>query len=208
MRINSQGPRLCEMRFLSSTLIFWNNPASTRDITINRPLTAMSLDKPKLLADLLDRLGAALQLYARQWCSGPDDVVQEAFVELAGLEDWPASPQAWLFRVARNRAISQVRASQARQRHEGAAAAKSREWFDRHVRLHDELEQAAEALASLPLELREVVVAHFWGGLTFSEIGELTGTSSSTAHRRYEAALLMLRERMEVPCPSKNETSE
>jgi RNA polymerase sigma-70 factor (ECF subfamily) len=76
------------------------------------------------------------------------------------------------------------------------------------MRLDDDVQQAAEALANLPLELREVVVAHFWGGLTFSEIGELTQTSGSTAHRRYEAALLMLRERMEVPCPSKNQAGD
>ncbi|MEX2137683.1 MAG: RNA polymerase sigma factor [Pirellulales bacterium] len=168
----------------------------------------MSLDKPRLLADLLDRLGGTLQLYARQWCTVPDDVVQEALVELAGQREWPANPRAWLFRVVRNRAISQARAMQSRRRHEGAAAEQARVWFDRRTRLHSELELAAEALAELPLELREVVVAHFWGGLTFSEIGELTGTSSSTAHRRFEAALLALRERMEVPCPNKSDKTE
>jgi RNA polymerase sigma-70 factor (ECF subfamily) len=167
----------------------------------------MSLDKPRLLAELLDRLGAALQLYARQWCTSAADVVQEAFIELAGLRDWPTSPSAWLFRVVRNRAVSQARATQSRRRHEAAAAERAREWFDRRARLHDDLEHAAEALAGLPVELREVVVAHFWGGLTFAEIGEITSTSSSTAHRRFEAALLELRERMVTPCPSKSEKS-
>jgi RNA polymerase sigma factor (sigma-70 family) len=168
----------------------------------------MSLDKPRLLADLLDRLGGPLQLYARQWCIAPEDVVQEALVELAGQPAWPANPRAWLFCVVRNRAISQARAAQSRRRHEGAAAEQAHEWFDRRQRLHGELEVAAEVLAGLPLELREVVVAHFWGGLTFSEIGELTGTSSSTAHRRFEGALLALRERMEVPCPNKIDKNE
>jgi RNA polymerase sigma-70 factor (ECF subfamily) len=165
----------------------------------------MSLDKPRLLADLLDRLGGPLQLYARQWCTSAEDVVQEALVELAGQRDWPANPAAWLFRVVRNRAISQARAAQARRKYEEAAAGKARDWFDRGVRLQNELAQAADALASLPLELREVVVAHYWGGLTFAEIGELTGTSASTAHRRFEAAILTLRERMEITCPSKTD---
>lgn len=162
----------------------------------------MSLDKPRLLADLLDRLGGPLQLYARQWCTSPEDVVQEALVELSGQRDWPDNPAAWLFRVVRNRAISQARAAQARRKYEEGAAERAREWFDRRVRLQSELGQAADALAGLPLELREVVVAHYWGGLTFSEIGELVGTSASTAHRRFETAILTLRERMEVPCPS------
>jgi RNA polymerase sigma-70 factor (ECF subfamily) len=37
--------------------------------------------------------------------------------------------------------------------------------------------------------------------LTFEQIGELTGVSSSTAHRRYLAGLSALRERLRVPCP-------
>jgi RNA polymerase sigma-70 factor (ECF subfamily) len=168
----------------------------------------MSLDKPRLLADLLDRLGGPLQLYARQWSSATDDVVQEAFIELAGQSTWPANPSAWLFRVVRNRAISQARAAQARRKYEEAAAEQTRQWFDRRVRLESELVQAADALAALPLELREVVVAHFWGGLTFSEIGELTGTSASTAHRRFEATILELRQRLEVSCPSEIDKSK
>jgi RNA polymerase sigma factor (sigma-70 family) len=168
----------------------------------------MSLDKPRLLAELLDRLGGPLALYARQWCSSPDDVVQEALVELAGQSQWPANPAAWLFRVVRNRAISQGRAAQARRKYEEAAAGKARDWFERQVRQQAELQHTAEALAGLPLELREVLVAHFWGGLTFAEIGELAGTSASTAHRRFETAILTLRERMEVPCPSKIDKSK
>jgi DNA-directed RNA polymerase specialized sigma24 family protein len=59
----------------------------------------------------------------------------------------------------------------------------------------------------LPLEQRETLVAHLWGGLTFEQIGELTGVSSSTAHRRYLAGLSALRERLRVTCPNdpKNE---
>jgi RNA polymerase sigma-70 factor (ECF subfamily) len=168
----------------------------------------MSFDKPRLLADLLDRLGGPLQLYARQWCTSPEDVVQEALVELAGQSQWPDNPRAWLFRVVRNRAISQARATQARRRHEDAAAAQAREWFDHRMRMHGELELAAEALAGLPLELREVVVAYYWGGLTFAEIGDLTGTSTSTAHRRFETAILTLRERLEVACPNQSDKNE
>ena len=58
-----------------------------------------------LLAQLLDQHAAALELYARQWCDSPEDVVQEAFLKLAGQRDLPANPAAWLFRVVRNGAI-------------------------------------------------------------------------------------------------------
>jgi DNA-directed RNA polymerase specialized sigma24 family protein len=55
----------------------------------------------------------------------------------------------------------------------------------------------------LPVEQREVIVAHLWGGLTFEQIGELIDASSSTAHRWYLAGLVTLRERLGVICPRK-----
>ncbi len=48
---------------------------------------------------------------------------------------------------------------------------------------------ATTFLKELPPDQREVVVARIWGGLTFQQIGELIGTTDSTAHRRYESAL-------------------
>ena len=41
---------------------------------------------------------------------------------------------------------------------------------------------ASGALQTLPLEQREAIVAHLWGGLTFEQVGELAGASSSTVH--------------------------
>ena len=58
----------------------------------------------------------------------------------------------------------------------------------------------SEALAKLPIELREVIVAHLWGGLTFEQIGELSESSAATAHRRYVAGLTELRTRLNVSC--------
>lgn len=37
---------------------------------------------PEILTRLLDEHGAALVLYAQQWCDTPEDVVQEAFLAL------------------------------------------------------------------------------------------------------------------------------
>jgi RNA polymerase sigma-70 factor (ECF subfamily) len=62
-------------------------------------------------------------------------------------------------------------------------------------------EAAATALQTLPLEQREILVAHLWGGLTFAEIADLAGCSPSTAHRWYLTGLSTLRERLGVPCP-------
>ena len=157
---------------------------------------------PESLARLLDGHAAALVLYARQWCVAPEDVVQEAFVKLAAQRRPPANPVAWLHRVVRNGALSAARADQRRRRHESAAAARRPAWFVSSTADLD-ASAAARALERLPGDQRETVVAHVWGGLTFEQIGELTGVSASTAHRRYLAALEALRERLDAPCPNR-----
>jgi DNA-directed RNA polymerase specialized sigma24 family protein len=156
---------------------------------------------PQQLARLIDDHAAALVLYARQWASAPEDVVQEAFVRLAALARPPDRPAAWLFRAVRNGAVSQARAEARRRRHEQAAAARAPLWFVPGEPPGLDGRAAAEALQALPGELREPVVAHLWGGRSFAEIGELMGTSASTAHRRYVEGLAALRERLGVPCP-------
>jgi RNA polymerase sigma factor (sigma-70 family) len=141
-----------------------------------------------------------LGLYARQWCQAPDDVVQQALIELAGCPEPPDSPVAWLFAAVRRRAISRGRSDRTRSAHERAAA---REWFERSRDRESAAARAAELLTELPMEKREIVIAYLYGRLTFDEIGHLIGTSTSTARRQYEAALLHLRERIDRPCPKR-----
>ena len=52
---------------------------------------------------------------------------------------------------------------------------------------------AVTAMQQLPVEEREVMIAHLWGGLTFEEIAEVMATSSSSAHRLYAKGLTQLR---------------
>ena len=157
------------------------------------------------LGGLVDRYAAALELYARQWCDAPEDVVQEAFLKLVAQRPLPDQPAAWLFRVVRNGAINAAVAARRRRRHEAEAAAEAAIWFrdrSRSIRGRGRLmpRRPRPALQSLPLEQREVIVAHLWGGLTFEQIGELSGCSSSTAHRHYTAGLSAIRERLGVTC--------
>ena len=157
---------------------------------------------PELLGHLLDHHAAALVLYARQWCHAPEDIVQEAFLKLVRQRPPPDKPVAWLYRVVRNEAIDAARAAKRRRRHEAEAASQRPAWFLPSRGSGLDAEAATEALQSLPPEQREAIVAHLWGGLTFDQIGELTGTSSSTAHRWYLAGLSALRARFHEPCPN------
>ncbi|MGP0067050.1 MAG: RNA polymerase sigma factor [Isosphaeraceae bacterium] len=160
---------------------------------------------PGELGRLIDRHAAALELYARQWCATPEDVVQEAFLKLAWQGGLPENPAAWLFRVVRNGAINAATAERRRRRHECEAAAEVKAWLQSNGYEGDpdslDPEVASAELRSLPLEQREVIVAHLWGGLTFVQIAEVSGMSSSTAHRLYRAGLSTLRERLGVSCP-------
>lgn len=175
--------------------------------SLGRQLLVDERVTPELLGRLLDEQGGALALYAAQWTEAADDCVQEALIELARQPRVPANVVAWLYRVVRNRAISQFRSAARRER---------REEFAARLRVRDsearegeapaepcDAEDLAAALASLPDELRDVIVARSWSALNFEQIAELTGCSTSTAHRRYEAGLLALRKRLEESCHTK-----
>jgi RNA polymerase sigma-70 factor (ECF subfamily) len=159
---------------------------------------------PDFLAWLIDRHGPALVLFARQWCRAADDAVQEALVELTRQKQAPNDLLPWLYRVVRNKALSVSRAEQRRRRHETRSSEGRQDWFLGSYETSLDAQAASEALALLDAQERQIVVAHLWGGLTFTEIGRLIDTSDSTAHRRYVAALAVLRERLETSCPRKN----
>lgn len=157
---------------------------------------------PEHLGYLIDRHSAALVLFARQWCAAPEDVVQEAFIKLARQKPAPFQPGAWLYRTVRNGAISQSRAERRRQTHEARAAENVPHWFHPPEDPGGiDAALAARALADLPIDQREAIVAHLWGGLTFEQIAAISCSSAATVWRRYTAGLVSLRERLGIPCP-------
>lgn len=151
---------------------------------------------PRQVGELIDRHGPALILYARQWCPAPEDVVQESFLKLVALRQSPDDPAAWLFRVVRNAAIDAAKMDRRRQRRD---ASRPERWFIEPDIDGLDAEQAVTALQRLPAELRETIVARLWGGLTFEQIAELCGCSSSSAFRRYEAGIAAIRESLGIP---------
>ena len=103
----------------------------------------------------------------------------------------------------RNKAINAARSGRRRARHEAQAAHRGEPWLVASDGDRLDAAAAARALAELPLDEREVIVARLWGGLSFAEIAGLTGSSLSTTHRRYQQGLAALRERLEGTCPEK-----
>ena len=150
------------------------------------------------LAVLLDQYGSALALFATQWTDSPDDCVQEALIRLAGQVSWPVNDVAWLYRVVKNEAISQSRASYRRRWREQFAARLRPELSEAESSIDREI--LAGALESLESSLREILIAKVWGRLTLEQIADAFGLSKSSAHRRYEQALAALRKQLGVPC--------
>jgi RNA polymerase sigma-70 factor (ECF subfamily) len=157
---------------------------------------------PDILGRLFDEHAAALALYARPLCGAPEDVVQDAFVALAQQDPAPDRPVAWLYRVVRNAAIAAARRAKRRRRRERWAAGResvaAAPWFDATDDRIDAA-HAARLLDELDAETRAIIIARIWGGLTFDEVARLQDCSLTTAHRRYQAGLARLHERLESP---------
>jgi RNA polymerase sigma-70 factor (ECF subfamily) len=154
---------------------------------------------PRQLANLIADHAPALMLFARQWCDSPEDVIQNAFCKLVTVSA-PADPKSWLFLTVRNAAIDAARSSRRRMRREHIAA-RPMLWFDEPEVDGLDAEAAMLALESLPADSREVIVARLWGGLTLEQIATTLRCSVSTAHRRFEAGIATLRERLGATCP-------
>ena len=123
--------------------------------------------------------------------------MQEAFVRLSVQPTVPEVPVAWLARVVRNLAISQLRSDQHRRIREEKTSRERPEWFRPQVEsLIDELQPAdvQTSLSGLDPESREIVAAHLWNGLSFRQIAVAFDISPSMAHRRYVDALERLRQ--------------
>jgi len=144
------------------------------------------------------RLGP-LVLYARQFDIGlAEDLVHEAFVKLAEKirEGFPPyKPDSWLYSTVRNLAMDQFRARKVFQKHAENLSQSRVSWFtcDSEAELDGEL--ITQRLQQLPLQEREVIVAHLWGEQSFREIAEWTGRSFSTVRRQFHSGISTLREK-------------
>jgi len=128
--------------------------------------------------------------------AGAEDVLQDVFVALVRSAEPPRAMRAWLLAAALNR----VRDLSRRPRKQRDAdldllPATDSEPVATAARVERQ-QQVARALATLPLEQREVVVLHAFEELSFAAIGELCGISPDTAASRWRYACDKLRARL------------
>ena len=130
------------------------------------------------LGGLIDRHAAALELYARQWCDAPEDVVQEAFVKLARSPSRRTTRRPGSSGSSATGAINAGIAGREAPARGRWPPPRPRAWFEASpCRAIGE-----RSIPSRPRprrrcrsQQREVIVAHLWGGLTFEQIAELAG---------------------------------
>ena len=147
------------------------------------------------LVGIVDQRFAALVLYARSLnANAAEDLVQDAFIKLVEQPRRPENPVAWLCKTIRNAAIGQYRKTQRRQKYETEAARQKPDWFVPADSLL--AKEAAEKLAELPSEQREIVVLRIWNQLSFHEIAELTATPKTNVFRMYNDALEELKRKL------------
>ncbi|MEZ6120345.1 MAG: sigma-70 family RNA polymerase sigma factor [Pirellulaceae bacterium] len=130
-----------------------------------------------------------------------EDIVQQAFIALAGAEVVPENPVAWLYQTSRNIGINERKKRQRRNRRESAVA--KGEHQSSSIGKSVEATELLENLNRLSDMEREVVVAKLWAGLSFEDIAKATGQSRATVWRRYQTAINNLRILYGEPCKTK-----
>jgi RNA polymerase sigma-70 factor (ECF subfamily) len=157
------------------------------------PVTHIDAEK---LRQLIDAHGAALTLFASQWCRVPDDALQDALIDLLRQSPAPNYPVAWLYKTVRRRATNLARAEQRRAKHQRRAGEQRKPWFLPPDNVWDDTVDLESLLTKLPRLEREIVVARVWGELSFGQIADLVNRSTSSVHRRYQRALVQLGQMM------------
>ena len=164
----------------------------------------MSTDEAEALRALSDAHAAAVWRYVVHLTSDPtgaDDIVQETLLRAWRtpkiLAQAPESTRSWLFTVARHLVIDEHRS--ARKRHEITTdEVPERIARDRTETLFEVL-LVEEALGSLGLEHRSVIVHSYYGGRsiaeTAAELGIPEGTVKSRLHYGLRALRLALQEK-------------
>ena len=145
------------------------------------------------LQRFLEQHEKCLIFYAKQWCNTPEDVVQEALMELVRKQLDPVQNTAWVYTVVRNKAVSVARRSTKQKPMVGQDC---EPWFEPNTGDAIDANAAHLHLQELDEPIREVLVLKLWSGLSFEEIAPLAQCSKSEAHRRYQQGLELLRKKM------------
>lgn len=172
----------------------------------NEEHTIGGTDDNAWLAALYDAHAAGVYGYAHAILADraeAEDVVQEVFLRALARSRWwfgLRNPVGYLYRAARNEALSRLRKGGVRSRAatELSYAAELLVPVESSLESADEAARVNAALLELPVEQREVVVLKVYQNMTFKEIASVTGTSQNTVASRYRYGLAKLKDILEA----------
>jgi RNA polymerase sigma-70 factor (ECF subfamily) len=144
----------------------------------------------ELYDDCADRVGHYLvvRLGSRE---DADDALQETFLRLVRMRKKLAKVEnlvAYVFTVARNEA-ARLAARKARRQQVPLTGEELFHCAPSADGMQEAAETVARALESLNVDLREVVELKTFAGLTFQQIGQVTGLPQGTVATRYRSAV-------------------
>lgn len=149
------------------------------------------------LWDLSGRDLYGLALWRSGSVADAEDAVQEVFLRLARAPQTltrAERPRAYLLAMAHRAATDLMRKRGRRGLDPDASLVGPTADPARHV----DAQRASDLVRALPPKQRAVVFLKHFAGLTFAEIGHVTGVPTFTAASRYRLALRRLRKRMGV----------
>jgi len=155
---------------------------------------ALSRVYKKYREDLLRLAGSMLSDQA-----AAEDIVQDVFVRFAGLARTfrlTGSLKGYLATCVANAARNQIVASRRREAvglDEARGLTSDGALPEAWAIYSEQFTQVGRAMTELPVEQREVVTLHLYGGLPFREIATWQKTSIKTVQSRYRYALDKLR---------------
>lgn len=133
-----------------------------------------------------------------------EDVAQNVFVKVFGKWDTfdpeKSSISTWIFNITRNTLIDHQRSMSYRQHEELTEflADDSDDMLDR-LALEEEQEQLADALETLSIEERDLIVLHYYNEYTLLDIAEIMHRPYGQIKRLHVKALNQLRKHMDKP---------
>jgi RNA polymerase sigma-70 factor, ECF subfamily len=143
--------------------------------------------------------GPVFFLYARQQTrceADAKDVLQDSLIESWRKSGDHLPEKAMVFATIRRRAIDLGRSIDRRLRREQEVAHDQCTWFVPDFADADTHEHMTRVIASLPPDLREVLILRIWGDMTFPAIAQMTEIPVATATSRYRYAIERLRENL------------
>jgi RNA polymerase sigma-70 factor, ECF subfamily len=164
------------------------------------PLSLMAGAQAETFAELYERAFPRVYAYVASLLrdrAAAEDVTAQAFERAyrkrRSYRAGRGTMEAWLFGIARNAALDELRRRKRRAALEGDPEDPGARALDDHAELALRRELVRAALASLDGQERDLIALKFAGGLSNAEIGRVLGMSESNAGTRLHRTITKLR---------------